>query len=84
MGLQTSEEVGDVFDAQQTASGSYAVDLSDLRQPVKQEGASAEAEEVIDVEPAADPVPEGVNAETGEIVEPEEKAPQDTDGLSFE
>ncbi len=84
MGLQTSEEVGDVFDAQQTASGSYAVDLSDLRQPLKQEGASAEAEEVIDVEPTADRAPEGVNTETGEIVEPDEKAPQDTDGLNFE
>lgn len=86
MGLQTSEEAGDVFDAQQTASGSYAVDLNDLRQPGKQEDLNAEAGEVIDVAPAADQAPEGVNTETGEIVEQAAAQQQaaDDEGLNFE
>lgn len=82
MGLQTVEEVNDFIEPRDTdiQGETVPVNLDDLRDKEPEPPAVVDTED----EPAADPVPEGVNTETGEIVEPEEKAPQDTDGMNFE
>lgn len=82
MGLQTVEEVNDFIEPRDTdiQGETVPVNLDDLRDKEPEPPAVVDTED----EPATDPVPDGVNAETGEIVEPEEKAPQDTDGLNFE
>lgn len=82
MGLQTVEEVNDFIEPRDTdiQGETVPVNLDDLRDKEPEPPAVVDTED----EPAADPVPEGVNTETGEIVEPDEKAPQDTNGLNFE
>ncbi len=39
MGLQTAEEIGDVFDAGRGADGAFSVDLEELRNPVQEQAA---------------------------------------------
>lgn len=82
MGLQTVEEVNDFIEPRDTdiQGETVPVNLDDLRDKEPEPPAVVDTED----EPTADPAPEGVNTETGEIVEPDEKAPQDTDGLNFE
>lgn len=82
MGLQTVEEVNDFIEPRDTdiQGETVPVNLDDLRDKEPEPPAVVDTDD----EPAADPVPDGVNTETGEIVDPDEKAPQDTDGLNFE
>lgn len=58
MGLQTREEVEDYIDAQQDASGSYAVDVNDLRNKDPEPPAIIEGDDdagvVVDDEPVAE------------------------------
>lgn len=62
MGLQTADEVGDVYDAQQDTGGSFAVNVNDLRDLSPGTKSSPAA--------AEETPPDGVNTETGEITEP--------------
>lgn len=39
MGLQTAEEIGDVFDAGRGADGAFSVDLDELRNPIQEQTA---------------------------------------------
>lgn len=56
MGLQTEEELRDVFDARKGADGGYSVDLADLQQTdLPPANVNAETGEIIDVEPEPEP-----------------------------
>ena len=60
MGLQTEEELRDVFDARKGADGGYSVDLADLQQAdLPPANVDTETGEIIDAEPEpqADPKP---------------------------
>ncbi len=70
MGLQTADEVGDVYDAQQDAGGSFAVNVNDLRDLSPGTKSSPAA--------AEETPPDGVNTETGEITEPAPSQQSDT------
>lgn len=70
MGLQTAEEIGDVYDATPDASGTYSVTSEDLRQPVA-EPAQRTSEAPASTAPTADKAPSDIDTTTGEIIQQE-------------
>lgn len=71
MGLQTEEELHDIYDAKRDASGGYAVDLDALRSAEATVERQAEQQLSVAHEEAVQ-----VNTVTGEILEPEPVAVQ--------
>lgn len=66
MGLQTEEELRDVFEARKNVDGGYSVDIADLKQAEAPANVDTQTGEIIDAEPEADAQPaetEGLNVE---------------------
>ena len=76
MGLQTEEEVRDVFDAKPDAGGNYAVDIDALRQAeAAPRNVDTATGEILDAEPEKrDEKAESVNTEAEKRDESAEKA----------
>lgn len=70
MGLHTSDEMTDVYDASQDASGAYTVTSDDLRQPATQAEPPAAKQETKVQPPADDEPPFDVDLDTGEVTQP--------------
>lgn len=70
MGLQTAEEIGDVYDATPDASGAYTITTDDLRQPAAQAAQATAQTESKPQPPADDEPPFDVDIETGEVTRP--------------
>lgn len=95
MGLQTREEVEDYIDAQQDASGAYAVDVNDLRNREPEPPAIIDGDEGQDLEAEAGPADTadaeqrqdaeaGAAASEAEVAEQDAGEPGDTSNLQLE
>jgi hypothetical protein len=82
MGLQTTDEVGDVYNAQQDDSGNYTVSVESLKEAQSSPSVDVSTGEILDVDPET--ASETKTPNSGTDATESETAPNDSSELSFE